>query len=392
MNVRFACLTKSIVYPLHAGRQASQGSVRPQKIFYRAERALTVPAARADDSIPPISCLVDVNDRAANDIGVPEMKPQQMYDQIVGRNRSFKWGDSYIPSTLALPREAPKGSRISRLNSRKLGRAIHALSTPERVFTQLALYNPALLDIHEQKMLSPVPTAHPLHGHPLATESFPPPLLGTLAVAQAIGFEHYIIVYVGPDGERKKKPFPYQGDLLLFLTDNFGRPFAVNWSVKDTAEAFSERRSTKAKTPVQRKKDRDYANMRAKLEAEYYASADIRTHQVSLDMLDISVIANLDLLFSMHGLPLTHDPQLMEDFSRDVQRAHAEGSAVAPLAIQYGSRWGCRDQFIARVYQDIWDRKLAVDLFKPILIDHPFNHEEKDLLVACSDLFEGFDV
>lgn len=329
--------------------------------------------------------------RAANGNGISEMiNPQLKYDQIVGRQGNFKWGDIYIPCTLAVPKEAPKGSRISRLNSRKLGRTIHALSTPERVFVQFALYNPALIDIHEQKMLSPIPTVHPLRGHPLSTESFPPPLSGTLSIAQAIGFEHYIIVYVHQNGERKKKPFPYQGDLLLFLTDFSGRPFAVNWTVKDTAVAFSERRSTKAKTPAQQKKDRNFADMRAQLEADYYASGDIRTHQVSMDMLDTAVIANLDLLFSMHGLQLTHDPQLMEDFSIAVQRAYTEGTPVAQIAIQYGSRWGRRDQFIARIYQDIWDRKLAVDMFKPILIDHPLNHEEKNLLTAFGYLFEGF--
>ena len=148
--------------------------------------------------------------RAANGNGSSEMNNlQQKYDEMVSRQGSFKWGGIYTPCTLAVPKEAPKGSRISRLNSRSLGRTIHALSTPERVFVQFALYNPALIDIHEQKMLSPVPTVHPLRGHPLATESFPPPLSGTLAVAKAIGLEHYTIVYEYPNGERKRKPFPH---------------------------------------------------------------------------------------------------------------------------------------------------------------------------------------
>lgn len=111
---------------------------------------------------------------------------------------------------------------------------------------------------------------------------------------------------------------------------------------------------------------------------------------MSMDMLESAVIANLDLLFSMHGLQSTHAPQLMEDFSGAVHCAYDEGNPVAPIAIAYGSRWGGRDQFIARIYQDIWGRKLAVDMFKPILIDHPLNYEKKDLLVAFGDLFEGF--
>ncbi|MBD9428253.1 hypothetical protein IB232_23230 [Pseudomonas sp. PDM15] len=239
-------------------------------------------------------------------------------------------------------------------------------------------------------MLSPVQTVHPLRGHPLSTESFPPPVLGTLKVAESIGFDHHVIVYVDKDGERKRKPFPYQGDLLLFLTDSTGKPYAVNWSVKDTELAFSERRSTKAKTPAQQKKDREYATKRVLLESEYYASAGIRTLQVSLDMLTKSLEANLDLLFGMHVVPMTHDQLLLDDFSDAIQRAYFEGTPVAKLAIDYGVRWGLRDQFIARIYQDIWDRKLAVDLYKPVLIDHPLNHEERDILVAYNDLFEEF--
>lgn len=382
---------KSIVYPLRAGRQALHGSVHPQKSFYREQRALSVPACFRGmvryctgriSNVP--AC------RTANGTGNPEMKLQQKFDQIVSRQSKFRWGDTYIPSTRALPGEAPRGSRASRLNSRKLGRAIHALSIPERVFTQLALYHPALIDIHEQKMLSPVPTVHPLRGHPLMKESFPPPLRGTLDVAEDIGFEHHTIIYTEPDGERTRKPFPYQGDLLLFLVDSRNLPYAVNWTVKDTEEAFSERRNKRAKTPVQQKKDRDYAYMRAKLESEYYADAGIRTHQVSMDMLDSFLIGNLHLLFIMHDLPLTHDPQLLDEFSCEIQRAFMEGAPVAQIAIRYGLRWGARDQFIAKIYQDIWNRKLAVDLFKPIHIDHSLRHEEQDLLAVYGSLFEGF--
>ncbi|KOP61401.1 hypothetical protein OX90_00905 [Pseudomonas coronafaciens pv. porri] len=53
------------------------------------------------------------------------------------------------------------------MNSRKLGRTIHLMSIPERVFAQLALFNPAVFDLHEQKMLHIDPAVHPLFGHPL---------------------------------------------------------------------------------------------------------------------------------------------------------------------------------------------------------------------------------
>lgn len=185
------------------------------------------------------------------------MKPQERFDLIMKRQARFEWGQAYVPSTLAVPREAPKGSRICRLHSRKLGRTIHLLSNPEKVFAQLALYHPELFELHEQKMLWPVNTGHPLKGHPLTKGTFPPPLRGTMDIAREIGFKHHEIVVEDASGNRGWVPYPYQGDLLLFLLNCRGEPFAINWTVKDQAQAFRERRSTSAKTPVQQKKDRD---------------------------------------------------------------------------------------------------------------------------------------
>jgi hypothetical protein len=316
------------------------------------------------------------------------MNQQQKFDLITSRQARFEWGNTYIPSTLALPREAPKGSRVSRLNSRKLGRTLHALSTPERVFTQLALYHPDLFDLHEQKMLWPYGAAHPLRGHPLTKGTFPPPLRGTTEIAKEIGFKHHEVTVTMPDGVRRRIPFPYQGDLLLYLLDGAGRPYAVNWSIKDREAAFSERRLSSAKTPQQQRIDREHAEQRAELERAYYASAGIRTLQLSLESIESTVHANLDLLFAMHGLPLSQPLPLLEHFSDDVQGAVRRGDPVAYIALEYGARWGARDQFIARIYQDIWERRLLVNFFKPILIDHPFETEGGDLLEAYGCLFE----
>ncbi|WP_150728285.1 transposase [Pseudomonas fluorescens] len=316
------------------------------------------------------------------------MTPQQKFSLIVSRQGRFKWGDIYIPSTLAVTSEAPKGSRISRLNSRKLGRTLHAMSTPERVFTQLALYHPDLLDIHEQKMLSPVTSVHPLHGHPLTKGRFSHPITGTVEVAKQIGFKHYEISVENLNGRPQKVPFPYQGDLLLYMCGQGGIPYAVNWTVKDKKEAFVERNRLGVKTPLQQKKDRDRAQLRAKLEEYYYSSAGIRTVQVSLDHLDPVVIANLDLLYGAHGLPTNINAEVLSEFSCEIKEAVKSGYPVARIAIKYGARWGFRDQFLARIYQDIWNRDLLVSLFEPILIDHPLNSEERDLLSIYGSLFE----
>lgn len=320
------------------------------------------------------------------------MTPQQKFDLLMSRqNKRFDWSSTYIPSTLAVPREAPKGSRISRLNSRKLNRTLHALSTPERVFMQLALYHPGLMDLHEQKMLTVYNHCHPLQGHPLLRGSLLPELTGTKEIAKQIGFKHHQITIEKRDGNRERHLYPYQGDIMLYVVDREGRPYALNWSVKDREGAFHERRLSSAKTPIQQRKDRDHAMLRGRLEKDYYASAGIRTVQVSLDKVESTVQANLDLLYPMHLLPLSHEPELLADYSCDVAASALAGDPVWPVTRKYGERWGKRDQFIARFYQDIWERKLPINFFKPILIDHALSIEGGDLLAAYSSWFEESD-
>lgn len=316
------------------------------------------------------------------------MKPQERFDLIMNRQSRFEWGKEYVPSILALPREAPKGSRISRLHSRKLGRTIHLLSGPEKLFAQLALYHPDLFELHEQKMLWPIHAPHPLRGHPLTKGTFPPPLNGTVEIAEDIGFKHYEIIKEDAAGVRRKMPYPYLGDLLLYLRRDCGAPYAINWSVKDHGSAFHERRVGKAKTPVQQKKDREHAEQRAQLERRYYASAGIRTVEVSLDQIPPIVQANLDLLFGMHGRDFSLDMALLEEFGFEVADVVERGDPPFYTAKEYGARWGFRDQFIAKIYQDIWDRKILVDLNEPILINEPLFTGGGDLLLEFSALFE----
>lgn len=317
------------------------------------------------------------------------MTLQQRFKLIIQRQVGFKWGDPYVPSIMAVPGEAPRTSRPSRLNSRLLGRTIHTLSRPERVFTQLALYHPDLFDLHEQKMLWPISSSHPLFGHPLMHGSFPHPVRGTTEIAKEIGFQHFEIVVAGPDGQRQRMPFPYMGDLLLYLHGEKG-PYALNWTVKDRKVAFGELRSGQAKTPMQQKKDRTKAELRATLEEAYYDTAGIRTVQVSLDMLGPMLIQNLGLLFPMQGLPLRLEPSLLEDFSFAVKEAVDEGVPPAMIAIKYAAHWGARDQFICQIYQDIWYRQLPVSLLDPILIDQPLSKDGPDILSVYGSLFEEF--
>ncbi|HDS1727844.1 TPA: hypothetical protein QEM47_000563 [Pseudomonas putida] len=235
-------------------------------------------------------------------------------------------------------------------------------------------------------MLSPYAARHPLSGHPLMKGRFPPSVRGTLDIAKEIGFKHFeVTVRVG--GVWRRLPFPYQGDLLLYFLGANGVPYAVNWTIKDQGAAFGERRLSSLKTPAQQRKDRDYAVGRAELEAAYYASAGIRTVKASLDSIAPTVQANLALIFPMHGLSLSHPAELLADFSAEVKEFIAKGEPAFMVISKFSKRWGAPDQFTARFYQDIWERRLKVNFFQPILIDHPLETEGEDLLQVYDSLF-----
>ena len=124
------------------------------------------------------------------------------------------------------------------------------------------------------------------------------------------------------------------------------------------------------------------------MERRYYASAGIRTVEVSRDLITPTIQANLDLLFGMHGLDFSLEAALLEDFSGAVADAVRVGKPVAYVAMEHSARWGFRDQFIAKIYQDIWDRRLLVDFSEPILIDRPLVTGGCDLLQEFASFFD----
>lgn len=311
----------------------------------------------------------------------------QDLQRIIDRQVRFDWGDEYKPSTLATTREGSRISRISRLNSARLGRTLHLQSTAETLFTKFALYNPRVFDLHEQKMISPVRHRHPLDGHSSTLRADLPYLEGSLTIARRIGFKHHQIVVEMGDGSKIRVPYPYQGDLLLYLTDEKDMPYALNWNLKVTHSDFLEKNRGRVKTPFQQGKSKANQVLRNELEEQYYASGGIRTLKLTPEDIDRELSANIDLMFSFHLKHLTVDGAILTEYSHDLQEAIRIGVPPASIAIRYGKRWGDRDQFIAKIYKDIWDRKLLVSLFEPVRIDHPLAPQAVDALELYKDLF-----
>ena len=313
---------------------------------------------------------------------------------IFERQDIARWGSEYQPSILATPQEAPSISHASILTSGKLGRGVHTLSVSERHFALLALYHPGLVDLHDQMMLSPGPRVHPLFGCPNLIAPDLPSIKGLIDVADRLGYLNQLPRLKIGDPEdltaTRTVVFPYIGDFLIFLrTEDDLAPYCVNWSLKDTEIAFKRPGPTVGKR-LRRHEQTELILARHQIEETYHTDADIRTIRLSGDQIDPHVAANLSQLFGYHRktltLPVVQQQDILEKFRAAMESAVPPMEVVLLLCAQgKATSHDCR----TILYRGIWERQLRVDLFQPVLIDHPLQPEQRDVLNVYADWFRG---
>lgn len=310
---------------------------------------------------------------------------------IYKRQNMQLWGAEYIPCILATPQEAPAISRAAILNSAKMGREIHVLSTPELKVAILALYHPNLLEIHEQRMLSTTPRLHPLSGFQGCSGVGLPPIRGVIDVAKRLGCVHLLprvkIQNIADPENAKIVIFPYVGDFLFFMRGEDGAPYCVNCSVKDTDDDFKRNGPSFGKKPSLTEKA-EVVLARHQIEEDYYQDAEIRTVRAASDQIHPHVAANLTQAFGYHSrhLEISSDQQfeILQKFRAALETGVPPLEVILLLAGSGRvSSHDCRTIF----YQAIWNRELRVDLFKPVLIDHPLRPERKDVLAEYHEWF-----
>jgi len=309
--------------------------------------------------------------------------------RIQERQGTPAWGKSYVPAIHATPKEAPSISRASVLYPEKLGfREMHLLSLAEQSVAILALYNHNVWDIHEQKVLSPLPCANPMHGHPRALGMTLPHAIGTIEIADRIGIlksHPKVKVIDATTGKCQWVPFPFIGDLLLFLEDDAG-PYLVNWNVKDRPVSFRRRLSRYGK-PVQDIDDAG-AIARHKLENDYYLSAGIRTVQLASIEIDFHVRCNLRELFTAQAAltRLSRDIETEAEaiFNESVGRPQVAAAVVLSVMTRLKI---AREAALAVLKRAVWHRRIMVDLFTPFLMDRPLQPQTRDVLDVYSEWF-----
>lgn len=310
-------------------------------------------------------------------------------NEILRRQDPPRFGSEYVPAILAERTEAPAHSRPRRVWSPKLNRECHLLSSVEERAFRLALYNPDVFEVHEQRMLAMEARPHPLVGHPLGVGQLLPSLEGTIAVAERLDFLHlHPRLHVrGQDGAPVSAPFPWIGDLLLFVMDDQG-PYCVNWTIKGSSEGFN-RSFPKARPAKDPEKDRGEAKARHAIEEIYYRDAGIRTVRVVESDIPDTLDANLRRLYLAFGVTAELDTEIRARLLDRLQACLLTGRPPMEVFLSMRSQYDVNVLALkAYMEQAIWRRELRVDLFgAPIFADQPLVPEKTDVLTKYAHWF-----
>lgn len=299
--------------------------------------------------------------------------------EILRRQGPPKWGALYEAGIRANREEAPSLSRASQLWSESLGRYVHALSSIETKAAMLALWNPSLFELHEQRMLAMEPAPHPLTGHPRADGRTFPPLQGTIAVADRLDLLtcHPSLRYRHPELGEQIVATPIFGDLLLFLEDAYG-PYCVNWSVKKADEDFS-RSISLARRIRNPEKDSAKATSRHAIEALFHSDADIRTVRVVSKDIPDAFAHNLRTLFLHQRRPAV-DKAIENEMVDRVSVSLQTHTPPHSILLSMVRRHACTYEVLRHLlFFCIWKRRVKADLFgQALLLDLPLRTEKVD--------------
>lgn len=299
-------------------------------------------------------------------------------------------GDRYVPSILATREEAPRCSRPSTLWWGRLKRRLHVLSTVERDVAVLCMHHPGIYEIQEQRMLPVEPAPHPLgacHGsdHPIGQ-----PLQGTLDVAERLGLLkfHATIKIESAGGDSQVVPFPWVGDLLLFIADEKGR-YATNLTIKHDTNAFGVTDYDRLirRRPISAR-EIEKAEARHAIEQRLYLDAGIPTVRVTREDFPDQLATNLLRILGWHGRPtsITEEQrlELLEAFELALVKGLTPFEVIWSAAVRFRVPF---DDAKSAVMQMIWRRDVRIDLFRPFLIDSAMYPEQQSPMDLCASWF-----
>ena len=301
------------------------------------------------------------------------------------------WGSAYDPAIRATREEAPSISRPAKVWAEMLGRYCHTLSLVEQKALLLALFNPALFELQEQRMLPTEARPHPLAGHELATGMELPHLRGTIDVCDRLDMiDQHLWIYVQhPEQiERVPVPAPFIGDFLLFLMDQDGL-YCVNWTIKGAVEDF--------KRPLM--KDRPSKRVaveaaktvaRHAIEERLYLDANIPTIRVVGRDIPELFFQNLQSLILLQHRAAAVDAGVYGEVCDRLRASMQTGQSPLDIVLSVMHRYDLSlDISKALFFRAIWRRDVRPELMdEPIFIDRPLKPELRDPLQVYGKWFE----
>ncbi len=306
---------------------------------------------------------------------------EKTYYRIVERQFFQRWGTEYDPAIRAVRGEAPTVSTASLLKCYRMRRQMHLLSRNEVRVAIVALHNPAVWYIREQQMLYWQDHPHFLHNHPESGVQAYLPMRGTWQIAESLGLRRFhptVRVFSERHNSQVTVPFPFVGDLLLFLRDQQGS-YAVNLTVKDQIEDF--RRPFETLSRKSREQQAEKSIARHTIERLHYAAAGIRTEQVAGRLIPDQLFNNLRFLHGQYQqTQLLSDKQLIAGYELcqagfDLERTPFEIGIKIDRGLGLRQGQGC-----AIVWRAAWERRIRVNLYTALLPDRRLEPEHTDPL------------
>lgn len=198
---------------------------------------------RQQQARPHLSSPLAAEDSPTDKTRAKRSPSENRLRRITKRQSNPSWGDDYVPSILAVRGEAPSISHALTITPEKLNRReVHLLSLAEFSAALLGLYHPDTVGLQEQRAFSRGGSPHPLHNFKSASPVGLRPLVGIVDVADRLGYLDALPKVKVKDPSAtvgyRRVVFPFIGDLLWAVRAKNGRYYCLNWSVKDSEDAF----------------------------------------------------------------------------------------------------------------------------------------------------------
>lgn len=314
--------------------------------------------------------------------------------RTLDRQQHVCWGPNYKAAIRKSKQESPSGGWSSADYSTKLQRQLFAHGFGTRSLLALALYHPCVFEVHDEHILYPGSSMHPLASHPQYKHQPWPKTRGTIEIAESIGKGHmHPAVFVRSDdvdsaGEAvigMWQVLPYVGDYLLYLTDEHGA-YAIAWDVKAKSGDHAKPWGGDFRR-FHGKRANDAANFRDEVYQNYLSELDIRLVRMAGNAIDKQLASHLVRMLTIHSRPAEVDATIHAEIIAAFAEALKSGTPPINVICQYMSKnipSGLTKDLLDHA---IWGRNIRVDLFSEISIDRPLVPEKNDPIEVYAKFF-----